>query len=72
MSLTSLPRRATNPLPTEPCEHIPRIIAASATLTVGHGAFDVAIPQYPGNRLALPKGIMLIRSTPRVSFTTPA
>ena len=61
MSLTSPPRGATKTLPTELCEHIRRIIAASATLTAGQAAFDAAIPQYPGNRLALHKGIMLIR-----------
>lgn len=49
----------------EPCnpddEHIRWTIAASATLTAGQAAFNAATLQYSGNRLALHKGIMLMR-----------
>jgi len=48
------------------------IYGNNAPVTVGHAAFDAAILQYPGNRLALRKGIMLIgEHVPRVIFAAP-
>jgi hypothetical protein len=37
------------------------VVAAAASITIGHAAFDAAVGQYPGQRLALRKGAMLIR-----------
>ncbi len=44
--------------------HIRWVVAATASITIGHAAFDAAIEQYPGQRLALRKGMMLIREHP--------
>ncbi len=45
-------------------ERIRWVVAATASITIGHAAFDAAVSQYPGQRLALRKGVMLIREYP--------
>jgi hypothetical protein len=40
------------------------VVAAAASITIGHAAFDAAVGQYPGQRLSLRKGAMLIREHP--------
>ena len=40
------------------------VVAATASITIGHAAFDVAVGQYPDQRVALRKGAMLIREHP--------
>ena len=40
------------------------LVAATASITIGHAAFDAAVGQYPGQRLALRKGAMLLREYP--------
>jgi hypothetical protein len=40
------------------------VVAAAASITIAHAAFDVAVGQYPGQRLALRKGALLIREYP--------
>lgn len=45
-------------------ERIRWVVAATASITIGHAAFDAAVGQYPGQRLALRKGAMLIRENP--------
>jgi len=42
-------------------QHIRRVIAASASVAVGHAALDVAIATYPGERFTLRNGIQVIR-----------
>jgi hypothetical protein len=40
------------------------VVAATASITIGHAAFDAAVGQYPDQRLSLRKGAMLIREYP--------
>ena len=42
-------------------QHIRWVIAATASITIGHAAFDAAVTQYAGERLTLRKGTMVIR-----------
>lgn len=37
------------------------VIAACASITIAHAALDMAIAEYPGQRLTLRKGAMVIR-----------
>ena len=45
-------------------DHLRWVVAATASITIGQAAFDVAVSQYPGQRLALRKGATLIREHP--------
>ena len=50
----------------EPCSgHVRSVVAPTASLMIGPAAFNAAVGQYPGQRLALRKGAMLIREHPR-------
>ena len=42
-------------------QHIRWVIAAAASVTVGHAALEAAIASYPGQRFTLRQGIMVIR-----------
>lgn len=42
-------------------QHIRWVIAASASVAVGHAALDAAIAAYPGERFTLRNGILVIR-----------
>jgi hypothetical protein len=42
-------------------QHIRWVIAASASVAVGHAALDAAIAAYPGERFTLLNGILVIR-----------
>ena len=42
-------------------QHIRWVIAASASVAVGHAALDAAITSYPGERFTLRNGILVIR-----------
>jgi hypothetical protein len=42
-------------------EHIRWVIAASASVAVGHAALDAAIANYPGQRFTLRNGALVIR-----------
>ena len=41
-------------------EHIRWVIAASASVAVGHAAIDAAIANYPGQRFTLRNGALVI------------
>jgi len=43
------------------------VIAASASVAVGHAALDAAIASYPGERLTLRNGIQVIREYTPIS-----
>jgi hypothetical protein len=45
-------------------QHVRWVIAATASVTVAQAALDSAIAEYPGQRLTLRKGAMLIREYP--------
>jgi hypothetical protein len=45
-------------------ERIRWVVAATASITIGHAAFDAAVGQYSGQRVALRKGATLIREYP--------
>lgn len=42
-------------------QHIRWVIAASASVAVGHAALDAAIANYPGQRFTLRNGALVIR-----------
>lgn len=42
-------------------QHIRWVIAASASVAIGHAALDTAIANYPDQRFTLRNGIMVIR-----------
>jgi hypothetical protein len=42
-------------------QHIRWVLAASVSVTIAHAALDTAICEYPGQRLTLRKGSMVIR-----------
>ena len=42
-------------------QHVRWVIAASASVAVGHAALDAAIAAYPGERFTLQNGILVIR-----------
>ena len=42
-------------------EHIRWVIAASASVAVGHAALDAAVANYPGQRFTLRNGALVIR-----------
>jgi hypothetical protein len=46
-------------------QHVRWVIAASASVTVGHAAMDAAIANYPDQRFTLRNGIQVIRQHPR-------
>jgi hypothetical protein len=46
-------------------QHIRWVIAASASVAVGHAAMDAAIANYPDQRFTLRNGILVIRQHPR-------
>jgi hypothetical protein len=46
-------------------QHIRWVIAASASVVVGHAAMDAAIANYPEQRFTLRNGILVIRRHPR-------
>src|SRR6202042_202965 len=46
-------------------QHIRWVIAASASVSVGHAAMDAAIANYPDQRFTLRNGILVIRQHPR-------
>lgn len=46
-------------------QHIRWVIAASASVAVGHAALDAAIANYPGQSFTLRNGILVIRQHPR-------
>jgi hypothetical protein len=41
------------------------VVAATSSIAIGHTAFDTALTQYPGERVTLRKGIMVIREYPQ-------
>jgi hypothetical protein len=45
-------------------QHIRWVVAAAASVTIGHAAFDGAVAQFPAERLTLRKGMMVIREHP--------
>src|ERR1700733_2269679 len=45
-------------------QHIRWVIAASASVAVGHAAMDAAIANYPDQRFTLRNGIQVIRQHP--------
>jgi hypothetical protein len=45
--------------------HIRWVIAASASVAIGHAALDAAIANYPEQRFTLRNGILVIRQHPR-------
>ena len=46
-------------------QHIRWVIAASASVAVGHAAMDASIANYPDQRFTLRNGILVIRQHPR-------
>jgi hypothetical protein len=46
-------------------QHIRWVIAASASVAVGHAAMDAAIANHPDQRFTLRNGILVIREHPR-------
>jgi hypothetical protein len=46
-------------------QHVRWVIAASASVAIGHAALDAAIANYPGQRFTLRNGIVVIRQHPR-------
>jgi hypothetical protein len=46
-------------------QHVRWVIAASASVAVGHAAMDAAIANYPDQRFTLRNGIQVIRQHPR-------
>jgi hypothetical protein len=42
-------------------QHIRWVVAASASVAVGHAALDAAIASYPGQRFTLRNGVQVIR-----------
>lgn len=42
-------------------QHVRWVVAASASVTVANAALDVAIAEYPNQRLTLRKGAMVLR-----------
>ena len=42
-------------------QHVRWVIAASASVAIGHAALDAAIANYPGERFTLRNGILVIR-----------
>lgn len=42
-------------------QHVRLVIAAAASVTVGHAALDAAIANYPGQHFTLRNGIQIIR-----------
>ena len=46
-------------------QHIRWVIAASASVAIGHAAMDAAIANYPDQRFTLRNGILVIRQHPR-------
>ena len=46
-------------------QHIRWVIAAAASVAVGHAAMDAAIANYPDQRFTLRNGILVIRQHPR-------
>ena len=46
-------------------QHIRWVIAASASVAIGHAAMDAAIANYPEQRFTLRNGILVIRQHPR-------
>ena len=47
-------------------QHIRWVVAASASVAVGHAAMDAAIANYPEQRFTLRNGILVIRQHPRI------
>jgi hypothetical protein len=45
-------------------QHVRWVIAASASVAVGHAAMDAAIANYPDQRFTLRNGILVIRQHP--------
>jgi hypothetical protein len=45
-------------------QHIRWVIAASASVVVGHAALDAAIANYPDQRFTLRNGTLVIRQYP--------
>ena len=46
-------------------QHVRWVIAASASVAVGHAALEAAIANYPGQSFTLRNGILVIRQHPR-------
>jgi hypothetical protein len=46
-------------------QHVRWMIAASASVAVGHAALDAAIANYPDQRFTLRNGILVIKQHPR-------
>jgi hypothetical protein len=46
---------------TDSDQHVRWVIAASASVAVGHAALDAAIANYPGQRFTLRNGALVIR-----------
>jgi hypothetical protein len=46
-------------------QHIRWVIAASASVAIGHAAMDAAIANYPDQRFTLRNGLLVIRQHPR-------
>jgi hypothetical protein len=47
-------------------QHVRWVIAASASVAVGHAAMDAAIANYPDQHFTLRNGILVIRQYPRL------
>jgi hypothetical protein len=45
-------------------QHIRWVVACAGTVSIAHGAFDVAIKNHPNERWTLRNGIMVIRKHP--------
>ncbi len=46
-------------------QHVRWMMAASASVAIGHAAMDAAIANYPDQRFTLRNGILVIRQHPR-------
>ena len=46
-------------------QHLRFVVAASASVAIGHAALDAAIANFPGERFTLRNGIHVIRQIPR-------
>jgi hypothetical protein len=53
-------------------QHIRWVIAASASVAIGHAAMDAAIANYAEQRFTLKNGILVIRLHPRTQLGPPS
>jgi hypothetical protein len=45
-------------------QHVRWVVAAAATVAVGHAAFEAALANWPGERFTLRQGMHVIREHP--------